>query len=193
VGLFDDLNRFLESRLEEFLRNNPHLELQALEEQLRQQEKDTLRLIIDLQAQEKRSQDEILATAQEIQLWHTRIAKAQAAGRVDLAQAAQEREAALLREGNQVWGKMQGIKQQIDKSKELQRQIQVRHQEIQTKLRESQATRSTKSQPQPNWETTGWNQSYSHTPRGGADPLDEKFRRWEMDEELEQMKRNLGR
>jgi uncharacterized protein (TIGR04376 family) len=193
VGLFDDLNRFLESRLEEFLRNNPHLELQALEEQLRQQEKDTLRLIIDLQAQEKRSQDEILSTAQEIQLWHSRVAKAKASGRDDLAQAAQEREAALLREGNQVWGKMQGIKQQIDKSKELQRQIQVRHQEIQTKLREAQATRSTKSQAQPNWETTGWNQSSSHTPRGGADPLDEKFRRWEMDEELEQMKRNIGR
>jgi uncharacterized protein (TIGR04376 family) len=191
VGLFDDLNRFLESRLEEFLRNNPHLELQALEEQLRQQEKDTLRLIIDLQAQEKRSQDEILATAQEIQLWHSRVAKAKASGRDDLAQAAQEREAALLREGNQVWGKMQGIKQQIEKSKELQRQIQIRHQEMQTKLREAQATRSTTSQSKTNWETTGWNQSASHTPRGGADPLDEKFRRWEMDEELEQMKRNL--
>jgi len=38
VGLFDDFSRFLESRLEEFLRNNPHLEL-ALLEQLREQER----------------------------------------------------------------------------------------------------------------------------------------------------------
>ncbi|MFN7348495.1 MAG: TIGR04376 family protein, partial [Dolichospermum sp.] len=28
MSLFDDLSRFLESRLEEFLRNNPHLELE---------------------------------------------------------------------------------------------------------------------------------------------------------------------
>ena len=35
MGLFDDLSRFLENRLEEFLRNNPHLELEALLEQLR--------------------------------------------------------------------------------------------------------------------------------------------------------------
>ncbi|MFN7854046.1 MAG: TIGR04376 family protein, partial [Dolichospermum sp.] len=65
MSLFDDLSRFLESRLEEFLRNNPHLELEALLEQLREQEEDTLKLIAELQLQEKRSQDEILSTAQE--------------------------------------------------------------------------------------------------------------------------------
>ncbi|MEY3222150.1 MAG: hypothetical protein RLZZ203_1006, partial [Cyanobacteriota bacterium] len=48
MSLFDDLSRFLESRLEEFLRNNPHLELQALLEQLREQEEDTLKLVADL-------------------------------------------------------------------------------------------------------------------------------------------------
>ena len=30
MGVFDDVSRFLEDRLEEFLKNNPHLELQAL-------------------------------------------------------------------------------------------------------------------------------------------------------------------
>jgi uncharacterized protein (TIGR04376 family) len=92
VGLFDDLSRFLENRLEEFLRNNPHLELEALLEQLREQEGDTLKLIADLQVQEKRSQDDILSTAQEIQKWHIRVQKAQASGRQDLVAAAQERE-----------------------------------------------------------------------------------------------------
>jgi uncharacterized protein (TIGR04376 family) len=81
VGLIEDLNRFLESRLEEFLRNNPHLELQALLEQLQEQEKDTLRLIIDSQNQQKSLQDEILGIAQDIQRWHERVGKAQAAGR----------------------------------------------------------------------------------------------------------------
>jgi len=97
VGVFEDLSRFLESRLEEFLRNNPHLELQALEEQLREQEQDSQRLIADLQLQEKKLENEILATAQEIQRWHIRIEKAKAANRFDLVQPAQEREAALLR------------------------------------------------------------------------------------------------
>ena len=48
MGLFDDLSRFLETRLEEFLKNNPHLELEAILEQLRQQEQDTSRLIIEI-------------------------------------------------------------------------------------------------------------------------------------------------
>lgn len=119
MGLFDDLSRFLENRLEEFLRSNPHLELEALLDQLREQEQDTLKLIAELQLQEKRSQDEILATATEIQKWHVRIQKAKAANRLDLAAAAQEHEASLLRKGNQQWGHMQGVKERIKQAKDL--------------------------------------------------------------------------
>ena len=188
MGLFD----FLESRLDEFLRNNPHLELQALEEQLRQQEEDTLRLIIDLQAQDKRTQDEILSTAQEIQRWHSRIDNAKAAGRLDLAQAAQERESALLRQGNQLWGKMQGFKERIGQAKELQRKIQTRRQEVRTKAAQEPAA-SASSQAKTGWETPDWNQSSSYGTYSGADPLEEKFHTWETDDELEKLKRNLGR
>lgn len=191
MGLFDDLSRFLENRLEEFLRNNPHLELEALLEQLRQQEEDTLKLIADLQVQEKRSQEEILSTAQEIQRWHIRVQKAQNAGRQDLAAAAQQREAALLREGNQRWGHMQGLKERIDQSKELLRKIQVRRQEVQSKAAEAQTARA-KAQTQQRLETNGWsNPSNSYS--SGFDDLEEKFRRWETEDELEQMKRNLGK
>ena len=190
MGLFDDFNRFLESRLEEFLRNNPHLELEALLEQLREQEEDTLKLISQLQLQEKRSQDEILATAQEIQKWHIRIEKAKVANRQDLAQAAQEREAALLREGNQRWGQMQGIKERINQAKELIKKIQQRRQEVQTKAAEAQTAR-TSYQTQDRFETSGWNQTRNVS--GGADDLDAAFRRWETQDELEQMKRNMGR
>ena len=184
MSLFDDLSRFLESRLEEFLRNNPHLELEALLEQLREQEEDTLKLIAELQLQEKRSQDEILRTAQEIQKWHIRIQKAQAAGRQDLATPAQEREAALLREGNQMWGQMQGLKERINQSQELLRKIQTRRQEVQTKAAEAQTAR-TKAQTQQKLETEthGWNTSTNSN--SNFDDLENTFRRWETQDELE--------
>lgn len=191
MGLFDDFSRFLENRLEEFLRNNPHLELEALLEQLRQQEEDTLKLIADLQLQEKRSQEDILATAQEIQRWHIRVQKAKDAGRQDLAAAAQNREAALLREGNQQWGHMQGVKERIAQSQELLHKIQVRRQEVKTKAAEAQAARA-KTQTQQRIETNGWWNTTS-TSSSGFDDLEEKFRRWETEDELEQMKRNLGK
>jgi uncharacterized protein (TIGR04376 family) len=191
VGLFDDLNRFLENRLEEFLRNNPHLELEALLEQLRGQEQDTLRLIADLQLEEKRSQDEILSTAQEIQKWHIRVEKAKASNRQDLVAAAQEREAALLREGNQRWGQMQGLKERIAQSKELLRKIQLRRQEVQVKATEAQSVRA-KAQTHQRIETNGWSNQTS-TSNSNFDDLEEKFRRWETQDELEQMKRNMGK
>ncbi|MGQ4648564.1 TIGR04376 family protein [Lyngbya aestuarii] len=192
MSLFDDLNRFLENRLEEFIRNNPHLELQALEEQLREQEKDTLRLTADLQLEEKRLQQQILNIAQDIQLWHERVEKAKSHGRDDLAKAAQEREASLLRQGNQIWGQMEGVKQRITKSKELLLQIQKRRQEVQTKAAEAKAARAN-YQAQSRWETSSWSQSSNPNLYSGSDPLEEKFKRWETDEELERMKRNLDR
>lgn len=199
MGLFDDFSRFLENRLEEFLRNNPHLELQALEEQLREQEKDTLRLIIDLQRQQKGLQDEILAIAQDIQLWHARVEKAQSAGRQDLAQAAQEREAALLRQGNQRWGQMEGVKQRITQAQALVRQIQRRQQEVQAKAKEVEAARASSKAQTPFSEdtsraqTSGWNQSTSYSSVRGVDLLEEKFRRWETEDEINDMKRKMGR
>jgi uncharacterized protein (TIGR04376 family) len=191
MGLFDDVSRFLETRLEEFLRSNPHLELQAIEEQLKEQEEDTLRLILDIQKQEKTLQAEILSAAQEIQRWNDRANKAKAAQRLDLAQAAQERQATLLRQGNQRWGQMQGCKERIEKAKELYRQIQVRRKEVRAKAAEAATHTTTKTEP--NWDTKGWNQSSNYNSFNAADPLEKKFQHWEAQEELDQMKRNIGR
>ncbi|BAZ80450.1 MAG: TIGR04376 family protein [Sphaerospermopsis kisseleviana] len=191
MGLFDDLSRFLEARLEEFLRNNPHLELEMLSEQLREQEDDTLKLIADLKLQEKRSQDEILETAQEIQRWHIRVQKAKSAGREDLAIPAQAREDALLREGNQKWGQMQGLKERITQSQELLRKIQQRRQEVQAKAAEAQKARA-QAQTQQRLETNTW-QAPASSYSSQFDDLEEKFRRWETQDELEQMKRNMGK
>jgi uncharacterized protein (TIGR04376 family) len=191
MGLFDDLSRFLEQRLDEFLRNNPHLELQALEDKLREQEEEAIKLLADLQLRERQVQDKILETAQEVQRWHIRIEKAKSAGRLDLAQPAEEREAALLREGNQLWGQMEMVKGRIKETEELQRKIRVRRQEVQTQVAQAQAAKAA-AKAEQTWQTTGWNQSRDYI-RSSADPLEEQFRRWEMDDELDQLKRNMGR
>lgn len=195
MGLFEDFSTFLETRLEEFLRNNPHLELQALEEQLREQEEEAVRLLADLRLREKRLQDEILATAQEVQRWHIRIEKAKQAQRFDLVKPAEEREAALLRQGNQLWGQMEVVKKRIEQTVELQRQIQLRKQEVRAKVVEAQqaARANYQAQAEQQWQTTGWNQGYSVGFSKSTDPLEQTFKKWETDEELEELKRQMGR
>jgi len=155
-NLFDDVSRFLETQLEEFLRSHPQLELQAL--------------------------------AQDIQTWHARIDKAKAAGRQDLLKAASEREAALFRQGNQLWGRMEGVKKRLTQSQELLQQIQQRRQEVQIK-----AEKAPKNQSR-DWETTFWDQPQeSDYQPSNYDNLDLKFKEWEMEEELKKLKREMGR
>jgi uncharacterized protein (TIGR04376 family) len=195
MALFDDLSSFLEARLEEFLRQHPELELQALEDKLGEQETETSRLLQSLNSQQKQVKAEILATAQEIQRWHGRIEKAQAANRQDLAQAAQEREAALLRQGNQQWGQMEITKQRIQQTETLLLQIQARRQEVQQKAQAAQAqtaaARAARTDtPNGQAATSGW---YQHEVGQTPDPLEEQFHRWEVEEELEQLKRRMGR
>lgn len=201
MGVFEDLSRFLETRLEEFLKKNPHLELQALDEQLREQEAETLRLIASFQVREKQLKDEILATAQEVQRWHERIQKAKAAGRADLATAAEAREAALLRQGNQLWGQMKGVQERITQSKDLARQTQQRRQELKEKLKQAEAARAAEraTSRAKSAEAAAWSQqpsspSFSSTASSSAfDPLEQSFQDWETETELEQMKRNMNR
>ena len=214
MGLFEDLSGFLEMRLEEFIRNNPQLELQALEENLREQEEETLRLLAELRVREKRLQDEILATAQDIQRWHLRIEKAKAAQRLDLAKPAEEREAALLRQGNQLWGQMEVLKQRTQQTVELQQQIQIRKREVKSKVAEAQANRvsaqaqasyqnyqanaqaasasgaATAPSTEQQWQTSGWNQSQTAKP---PIDLEQAFQKWETDEEIEALKRQMNR
>jgi len=128
-----------------------------------------------------------------VKLWHIRIEKAKAAGRFDLAEPAQEREAALLREGNQSWGQMQGVKERIQKTEELQRQVQIRRQEVQRKIKEAKAAETAARSPDTSREAAGWNQAARYPQRSAADPLENKFRQWEMDDEIDQLKRQMKR
>lgn len=194
MGLFEDLSNFLESRLEEFLRANPHLELQALEDKLRDQEEESLNLLADLRRREKQLQDEILETAQEVQRWHIRIEKAKNANRYDLAKPAEEREAALLRQGNQLWGQMELNKQRIQQTIDLIRQVTQKRKEVQAKLLEVQTARAASAQAtEQQWQTAGWQQSSGYHFNSAADPLEQKFREWETDDELEDLKRSMGK
>lgn len=192
MGLFDDINQFLEERLDEFLQDNPHLELQALEEQLREQEQDATKLITRLQSEEKNLQDQILAIANDVQTWHGRIAKAEKANRQDLADAAREREAELLRQGNQVWGQMAGVKQRTTQAQELLLQVKQKRQELKQSA-QAQSTNRTNASNTSTSDTIGWDRGANPPQyRRSADPLEAEFQKWEVDEELEQIKRNMN-
>ncbi len=186
MSVFDDVSRFLEERLEEYLKAHPHLELQVLEDKLHDQAADTTKLLTQLQAEEQQQQNAILETANEIQRWHQRIKKAKQAGRQDLATAAEQREASLLRQGNQQWGQLEIVKERIAQTQELKQKIQLRQQEVRAKMRQMPKQKTTPRTAQ----TTGWSQP----PKSGTpDPLEDQFQKWEMDDELDQLKRKMGR
>jgi uncharacterized protein (TIGR04376 family) len=195
MGLIEDMKRFLESQIDDFLAKNPHLELQVIGEQLAQQETDTAQLIIDLQTQEKRTEQEILNTAQEIKNWYDRVQKATAAGRTDLATAAQERVNALLPQGNQLWGKMQGLKERTAKAQELLQTIKTRRTEVKAKAAQAVRDRAaTSASASTSTNNSSWGSVNNYTNASNfADPLEAQFLRWEADEELEHLKRNLGK
>ncbi len=187
MGIFENFNQFLETRLEEFLRQNPNLQLQIILEQLEEQEKDSFKITQQLKIEKESLEKEILSLAEEIKLWHGRIDKAQAVKRFDLMQAAQEREAALLRQGNQVWGKMEGTKQRLIKSQELLAQIKEKKKEVQVKY----STTKTEPPKSSNSVNKGW-QNFSNykTHNSSSDPLEAEFKNLEIDDELDYLKRS---
>lgn len=180
MGLFEDLTRFLETRLEEFLKAHPELELQALDEQLRQQEQDTVRLITEGKTQERQLQASILKVAEEIKTWHLRVEKAVRANRPDLAERARDREAALLNQGNQLWGQMKGAKERIQQMETLRQQIKQRRQEIKAKLDTVRAQQQAADTGQ--W--SGWTK-----PSSNWDDLEREFHELEVEEEMRNLRR----
>ncbi len=193
MNAFEDMNRFLEERLDEFLKTHPNLELQILEDQLREQKEETQKNLRTLASEEKQTQQNILKTAQEVQRWNDRIEKAEQAKRPDLVQAAKEREAALLRQGNQQWAQMSLIQEQIEQAKQRAVLIEQRIQDVQAKIRQAPPKPPRTPTPQA-WQSTPKDQAWSSNGLfNEPDPLEEQFKTWEMEEELEALKRKLGR
>jgi uncharacterized protein (TIGR04376 family) len=191
MGLFDDVSKFLENQIDEFLKNNPHLELQALDEKLAEQQRESDRLLVDLRSRLQTVESKIRETAEEIKRWHNRIEKAKKAGRNDLVVLAEAHEAELLREGNQIWGQMELLRDRIPQTEKLALQIQQRRQELKVKLEEARSQRAKSPTEAPN----PWRESTNvkATPTMPKDPLEKKFASWEAEEELQQMKRKLDR
>ncbi|MGB0562026.1 MAG: TIGR04376 family protein, partial [Spirulinaceae cyanobacterium] len=126
---------------------------------------------------------EVLTLAAEIKRWHQRIAKAEQAGRLDLVKPAREREAALLRQGNRLWGQLAGVKQHLEQAQTLLAQTQAKRQAVQRKIAAIPQRRATTNQ--------GWEQStVNTTQREPLDPVEARFRKWELEQELEQLKRD---
>ncbi|MGB2926871.1 MAG: TIGR04376 family protein [Limnothrix sp.] len=189
MGLFNEVGRFFETRLEEFLKNHPHLELQAIAEQLQDQEQEAFRLRRDLQSQLEQVEQRLMEVAKDIQHWHERVQQAEAGGRKDLAAAAKSREAMLLREGNQLWGKMQGTKKRLEQTQSLLLQLQQKGKEVQTKMDEMKTSQKVEDDYTTSWE----NLTGDRPPTtDGSDPLEAQFQQWEVDEQIRQMKQKMG-
>lgn len=188
MSIFDDFSQFLETRLDEFLKAHPHLEMMALEEQLRGQEEDAIATLANLKRREAELETAVLDTAKDIKRWHERIAKAESAKRLDLVKPAKEREATLLRQGNHLWGQMKSAKARLAETQALQQQIHSKRQELKAKIASTQAT--TQAPPQDS-STTGWHRSPFQAKT--LDPLEESFQHWETEAELEELKRQMGR
>jgi uncharacterized protein (TIGR04376 family) len=193
MGLIDDISRFLEIRLEEYIRKNPEMELQVLLGQLRQQEAEVVKVIADFEIKEKQFQDQILAIAEDIKLWHGRAIKAKESGRQDLANAANEREASLLKQGNEVWGQMELTKQRLAQTVDLHSQIKDRIKEVQLKIDQAVKARPYNEPASTSKSTFNWENLNPPPSPNSDDPLEAQFQKWEMDEELESLKRKMKR
>ncbi|MFT0812918.1 TIGR04376 family protein [Synechococcus sp. OH20] len=186
MKFIEDIIRFLETRLEEFLRAHPEIELQALDEQLRQQEEDTRRLLQESRAQKQALSEALAKLGEEIKTWHFRIEKAEQANRPDLAEGARRREAELLQQGSRLFNQGKSLEEKIRQLEALLPQIAQRRQEVQTKLQEVKAAQAKTAAER----VSPWEKLFEE------DKLEEEFRRLEMrlavDKELDDMKKKVG-
>lgn len=191
MSIFENFTTFLESKLDEFLQSNPELNLTILAQEVKQQKKDTLRTINQLEIRQKKLETDILELVRDIKLWCERIEKAEKVKRFDLVQEAEQRKNLLLSKGNSAWMEMEKVKSQIVDNKQKMINIEEKEREINLKIQELE-----KSKAQANYysNTSQYsnysNQSYSNF-NSINDDLEQKFRDWEVSMELEAMKKNM--
>jgi hypothetical protein len=90
---------------------------------------------------------------------------------------------------------MQGIKERVEQTRQLQRQIHDRRRELKVKMAAAEANRAATqaTSAYDSGQTAGWQQSPFQNFNKPIDPLEETFQRWETEEELEDLKRQMGR
>ncbi|MBF2096882.1 MAG: TIGR04376 family protein [Gloeomargaritaceae cyanobacterium C42_A2020_066] len=179
MAWWDDLDQYLSARLDDFLRQHPSLEWQVSMDRLTAQEAQTLKLLQSLQQESHQTRQRILETATEIQRWHERIGQAQAAGRPDLAHAAEARKTELFQQGNQLWSQMGVLK---TRSEQAQTLLETIRQQRQTTAQQRPAAPES---PPPASAAAG-------RPVSPSDPLESAFEKLETEQELQALRRKLG-
>lgn len=182
MGIFEDFSNFLESRLDEFLKSNPELNLTILQQEVKQQKRDTIKLINDLESKQKVLENQIVALGKEVSLWYARIEKAKQGGRFDLAEEAEKKQASLLQEGNLLWQEMEDVKQKNLDAKKLLITLEEKEREINLKMEQMKKVQPTYSS------SHNFDNRYTHH---SDDDLESKFQQWEIEQELQKMKKNL--
>lgn len=193
MSIFDNFTTFLESKLDEFLQNNPQLNLTILAQEIKQEKQDTIKLISQLESQQKKLQNEILKLVQDIKIWCERIEKAEKAKRIDLAQEAEQRKNLLLSQGNIAWQEMEKVKAKIANSKQKMINIEKKEREINLKIQELEKTKYQREHnSKTSTDSSYSNNSYYNFNEKKYDDLEKKFRDWEVSMELEEMKRKMN-
>jgi hypothetical protein len=91
---------------------------------------------------------------------------------------------------------MEMLKERIKQTQDLQQKIQQRRKEVQAQVAQAQQSAQanrTSNQSQQRWDSIGTAASSYSRGSSSGDPLEKQFQRWEAEEELEQMKRNMGK
>ncbi len=168
MGWWDELEASITAKLEDFLRANPDLAAAMEQDTLAEQEAQTRHLLQQLRGETQKLEQKILATGEQIRLWHERLELAQRAGRPDLVEAAKVRQAMFMTQGNQYWAELTVAQKRIQQLETLLTQIQSQRQQTQPQPRTS-----------PGFST--------------SDAIDNEFKRLELEREFEQLKRDMGR
>jgi hypothetical protein len=80
---------------------------------------------------------------------------------------------------------MEGTKTRLMEAQKLLKQIQVRQQEVKTQVAQAPVANPL------NEDTIGWNQNTPNPYSRANDPLDAEFEQWDLEKELERLKREL--
>ena len=83
---------------------------------------------------------------------------------------------------------MKSVKERVEQTKELRQRVKAKREEVKVKIAQAAAAQT---RPSTDWGTAGWNQT-TYSVGKGYDPLDDSFRRWEAEEELDELKKKMG-
>jgi uncharacterized protein (TIGR04376 family) len=168
MGWWDELEASLTARLDDFLRANPDVAAEMERDTLAEQETQTRQLLQQLRGETQKLEQKILATGEQIRLWHGRLKLAEQAGRQDLIQAAKVRQGMFMTQGNQYWAELTVAKKRIQQLETLLAQIQSKRQQVQSQTHASPGHRT-------------------------SEGVEREFRHLELEKEFEQLKRDMGR